>query len=518
MIANSTRQANSFKACEIQQGKYEESIRILNATIGEMKNKFDYQAEDVATLKDENAKLKRWLKSSDGNLNDVTEILFKTSDRQKVFTQTSSESCDLIVEIDGSKVTVSELVISSPGSIIGSVKHANGSSVDNKATELYIDHQQTLFLPTNISQHFPALRDLAVTSSGLMQIDSIAFRFMHNLKVLNLTSNKLQEIQPGTFDQLKLLESLDLSPNNLKTLETRTFTELGKLQILNLTGNRLKAISTNLFEPLKVLKSVNLTNNVRINLSFPEVTLEEIKNQLIEKCAVAVEIECFTLEPDYNGVEELREDEFDCIAVKLMIVQPKTKILKLKNQIDSHSFTFSVIDQHIAFLPFQLSSTFTNLHIVVVVRSKLTALNQHDFRGLTNLTNITIVNNNFASIKPEVFDDVPQLEHLNLSSNNIKTLPEMIFVKLAQLKTLNLSDNHLQSFLSELLPLNNVIEEFHIKNNELESISSGILRKFKKSKIIDMTENICIDIKYEKGKTDSKTLSELFLALRACLL
>ena len=72
----------------------------------------------------------------------------------------------------------------------------------------------------------------------------------------------------------------------------------------------------------------------------------------------------------------------------------------------------------------------------------------------------------------------------------------MIFVKLAQLKTLNLSDNKLRS-LSELLPLNNAIKEFYIKNNDLEKITSTISRDLKKSKIIDFTRNICIDIKYE---------------------
>ena len=175
----------------------------------------------------------------------------------------------------------------------------------------------------------------------------------------------------------------------------------------------------------------------------------------------------------------------------------------MKNQIDFDSFTFSVIDQHIAFLPFQLGKTFTNLHILVVVQSKLTALNQRGFEGLTNLKGTTIVNNNI------LFDDVPQLVHLNLSSNNIQTLPEMIFVKLAQLKTLNISDNRLQSFLFELLPMNNVIEEFHIKNNEPQNISLVHAKSLKKVKIINLSDNICIDLKSEKGKSDSKTITEL---------
>ena len=500
--AEKTRQAKLLKDHEIQHGKDEESIRQVNAV--------------VALIQDEHSKLKRWLKSCDGNLNAVTGILFKASDRQQFFIHPSSESLGLIVEVEGSKVIASELVITSPGSMMNSVKYFNESDVIIKATELQIDHQQTLFLPTNLGQHFPLLQVLVVTSSGLIQIDSSVFGSMRNLKVLNLTSNKLQEIEPGTFEQLKLLESLDLSSNNLRTLEISAINGLGKLQVLNLTGNRLKVISANLFEPLKVLQIADLPNNDCINMISPKHTLKQIKDQFIEECSVPVEIECFMLGPDDNGVEELREDEFDCIAVDLTIVHPKTKISKLKNQIDSDSFTFSVIDQRIAFLPIQLNKTFTNLNILVVIRSKLTALNQCDFKGLNKLTNITIVHNNISLIEPGVFDDVPQLIHLNLSSNNIKTLPAMLFVKLVQLKTLNLSDNRLQSFFSELLPMNNVIEEIHIKNNELQKISLANSIDLKNSKIIDLTENICIHFKYEKDKTDGKALPELFRALRDC--
>ena len=507
-------QAKLLKACEIQHRKDEDSIELLNGTNFEMKSKLDIETKVVASLQKDNAKSKRWLKSCDGILNAVIEILFNSSEQN--FTQPYSKLLVFIVEIDGSKVTASELVISSPGSMIKSVKNANGFDVNIVATELHIDHQQTLFLPTNLGQCFPSIEVLVVTSSGLMQIDPRIFGLIQNLKVLNLNSNKLQEIQPGTFDQHKLLESLDLSSNNLKTFEARAIIALEKLKNLNLAGNRLKSISPNIFEPLKVLQSADLSNNDCIDLSYPNMTLDEIKDQLVEECTAPVEIDCFTLGPDDNGSEKIQEEEFDCKAVGLTIVHPKIKISKLKNQIDSDSFTFSIINQHIAFLPFQLSKTFTNLHILVVVRSKLTALNQRDLEGLTNLKNITIVNNNILLIEPGVFDDVPQLEHLNLSSNHIQTLPATTFVKLVKLKTLNLSRNRLQSFFSEILPSNNVIEELHIENNKLQKISSTISSDLEKVKIIDLTNNTCIDFKYEKDKTGSKSLPELFKALQDC--
>ena len=323
--AKNTNQANLMTAHEIQHRKNEDLIRQLNATIGEMQTRLDLQAKVVTSFQEKITKMERWLKSCDGNLNSATEILFKTTDHQQVFTQASSEQLDLIVEFDGSNFTASELIIGSPGSMVRFFKYANGPDADNEATELRIDHQQTLFLPTNLGQHFPALQALAVTSSGLMHIDSSVFGLMNNLKVLNLTSNKLQEIQPSTFDQLKLLESLDLSSNNLKTLETSAIIGLDKLQVLNLAGNRLKSISSNIFEPLKVLQTVDLSNNDCISLSFPQMTLKEIGDQIIKDCTASVELECFMLGPDYNGVEEIREEDFDCVAVDLTIKHPNTR-------------------------------------------------------------------------------------------------------------------------------------------------------------------------------------------------
>ena len=506
--AENLSQTNLIRAHEMQRREYEDSIRRLNAVVNEIK------IELKKPCGSESAKLK----ACDGNLNAVTEILFKMSDHRRIFKKLSAESFNLIVEVVGSTFTASEVIINSPGSEVNSVKFTNGSDVNIEATELCIDSQQTLFLPTNLGQHFPELQMLAVVSSGLMQIDSNVFGFMKNLKVLNLNSNKLQEIEPGTFDQLKLLETLDLCFNNLKFLTVSAVKGLANLQVLLLADNHLQVISSNILDPLKVLKSADFSNNDCITLSYPKVTLKEIKDHLNKDCIKTVEIECFTLGPDHNEVEEIQKKTFDCNAVNLTIKHPVTKISKLRNQNGFDYLTFSIIDQHVSFLPLELGNTFTKLNVLIVMQSKLTALNQRDFEGLKNLKSIIIVHNNLASIEPGVFDDVPQLEHLNLSSNHIQSLPAMAFVKLVRLKTLNLSDNKLQNFLFELLPSSNVIEEFYIQNNEIKKTDLALSMNLKKIKIIDLTDNICIDVKYDKGNTVCKTLTELFLALHACLI
>lgn len=98
---------------------------------------------------------------------------------------------------------------------------------------------------------------------------------------------------------------------------------------------------------------------------------------------------------------------------------------------------------------------------------------------------------------------------MNLASNNIRRLPNKLLNQLNRLKILIWSDNFLKKFTASLLPPKNVIEELQIQNNQLELIETKTLRFLRKAKLIDMTENICIDMKYEKSQNNSRALVKL---------
>ena len=68
------------------------------------------------------------------------------------------------------------------------------------------------------------------------------------------------------------------------------------------------------------------------------------------------------------------------------------------------------------------------------------------------------------------------------------------------MKTLNLSGNQLTSVETELLPLNNLIEEFLINDNKIDYIDKRILRSLRRAKLLDFTENYCINMKYKTGE------------------
>jgi Leucine-rich repeat (LRR) protein len=200
-------------------------------------------------------------------------------------------------------------------------------------------------------------------------------------------------------------------------------------------------------------------------------------------------------------------------AHELRIDYPKTKIQQVvgfdSDEITRSVKTFIVVDQSIKFLPFQLGQTLPKLDKIVVDRSNLTALQKHDFKGLTELRHIEIRHNNLTSIGDETFDDVTQIESLDLSSNNIRSLPSKIFLHLVHLKSLILSNNQIEKFTADLMPRKNAIEVFQVNNNELDLIETKILRYLRRAKIIDLSGNICIDLKYEKTENNSKALVEL---------
>lgn len=490
------------------------------------------------------------LLSCDGNLNTATKNLLmvsKSLDTCEISLRSSPqinlETLDIEVRCSDTdddraegletECSIVNFKVNSPNVKIDRVINKNDGAVDR----LIIFAQETLFLPTNLADFFGKLDFLSVTYSGLYQIDDSTFKGMENLTTLILSNNKLIEIPVDAFTHQENLLTLDLSFNNIQSLSNEVFRPLKNIKSLNLNGNSLHTISAEVFEDLKHLSklllqnnklkfisanllsplnlsSVDFSNNICINMSHPTFSLNEITEAIIDKCIAPIELTCIFENDETNDVKAQNDESatFVCKAQELVIEYPKTKILKFNGNesIDSSNVTvFTVTDQSIKFLPFELSKIFPDLESIIIERSKLTSLLSFDFRGLSKLKRIEIRHNNLSSIEAGTFDDISRLEFLDLSFNAIKSLPSKIFSQLVHAKTLNLSNNELETLTPDLLPRKNLIEEFLVNNNQLEMIETKILRLLRRSKKIDLTANLCIDLKYEVSDNTSKTLIEL---------
>jgi Leucine-rich repeat (LRR) protein len=239
--------------------------------------------------------------------------------------------------------------------------------------------------------------------------------------------------------------------------------------------------------------------------------LHQHEDAIIDNCIAPIELNCKFEDEQPLIDDKSSESGFTCKAQSIKIDYPKTKILKIignDEEIKKVS-VFTSIDQSLKFLPYELAKNFANLRKIIVERSKLTALHKTDFSGFSNLKRIEIRHNNLSLIENGTFDDVTQLEHLDLSYNNIQSLPARIFMKLIHIKSLILSHNQIESFTADLLPRKNAIEVVLIDNNQLEIIETKTLRFLRKTKLIDLTGNVCIDLKFDKADKSSKSLVEL---------
>ena len=324
-----------------------------------------------------------------------------------------------------------------------------------------------------------------------------------------MSHNNLVDLEPKAFDNLVNLETLNFDNNLLININGELFVHLQKLKKLLLNDNKLKFISANLLTPMTSLQVVDFSKNDCIDMKHPEKTLNEIDGEIIDHCIAPIELTCQDAVDNQITVQK-NGNEKTCEVQNLTIFFPKTKISKIVNDFKTEdSAIFSVVGQQMKFLPFQLNKSFPKLQKIIVERSQLTALNKIDFEGLKALKNITITFNNISTIGQGAFDEVPQIDYLNLASNNIKTLPNNIFVKLTHMKILILADNQLTRIHANLLPRKNSIENFQVQNNELDTIETKILRALRKATLVNLSGNVCIDLKYEKSENSSRALIEL---------
>jgi Leucine-rich repeat (LRR) protein len=120
------------------------------------------------------------------------------------------------------------------------------------------NNKEVSFLPKNIAQAFPNLREIIAKKSSL-ELSPETFKCL-KLKVLDVSGLELESIDPEVFNLLAL-EKLDFSHNSVQGLNENTLINLPALQILDLSNNKLDSINQNVFESLQNLKVVDLQNN-----------------------------------------------------------------------------------------------------------------------------------------------------------------------------------------------------------------------------------------------------------------
>jgi hypothetical protein len=150
--------------------------------------------------------------------------------------------------------------------------------------------------------------------------------------------------------------------------------------------------------------------------------------------------------------------------------------------------------------------------------NKLESIDKDAFVGLVNLVELNLAHNLLTHISPEAFASLGSLQILHLQFNQMKFLASMVFFSLNQLSYINVSselplstydlvafmtdicfaDNHLESlFINIVKPGNNIVTFKAASNNNLTAIDSKLVKRLKKSQLIDFTNNSCIDAMFD---------------------
>lgn len=63
------------------------------------------------------------------------------------------------------------------------------------------------------------------------------------------------------------------------------------------------------------------------------------------------------------------------------------------------------------------------------------------------------------------------------------------------------SDNKIEGLFGDLVSIGNSISEFYAGDNKLMIIEQRLIKRLKKSSLIDFSKNNCIDVVYKKNST-----------------
>lgn len=152
------------------------------------------------------------------------------------------------------------------------------------------DNRDVKYLPKNIGEKFPNLKEFFAISCGLTVVRDFYFKDMKNLQFLTMTFNKISIIESEAFRDLISLERLWINDNLIETFHNKLFATMVKLQELSVDNNKIKVLSPTTFQiPDGKLELINLESNDCIDGYYgphgPK-TVGDLENEIRANCTI----------------------------------------------------------------------------------------------------------------------------------------------------------------------------------------------------------------------------------------
>ncbi|KAG5668885.1 hypothetical protein PVAND_016805 [Polypedilum vanderplanki] len=443
-----------------------------------------------------------------------------------------------------------------------------------KVEELFIVSHNLHFLPINIGEFFPNLKDLRVMKSKMTKITANSLKNLEKLEVLMMPKNEIVEIEEKAFSQLPNLKLLDLSDNqieslcknakienlNLKSHEIydqnhqfypvendydeiesevvtippqnqheicrnfKIFAPLENLKEINLENNKISYINWKVFENNENLEVINLKNNriSEIGSNFNLYALKHLDlsgntcvdaqySQLNANAMMETFVNNCKVGIMLKCLFENHHGDYTCRATDFNIDSENTIFTHISGMHQTELMTNSDVTKLIIIE--QNSKFFPNLIQGIlpnVTKLEIVSSKLTKVPKLKGFKTIDITSNDIPTIDDKVFNDSPEIEAIDLSDNKIFTIPDNLFGELKYLKYLNISNNQLATISTNFIPVENSIQEFFLKNNKLMKIDSNIVKNLVNADIIEFSGNLCVDNKFYRAADNVKKIMEIY--------
>lgn len=129
--------------------------------------------------------------------------------------------------------------------------------------DLRLDHNNISVLRKDVftSAGLHLLEILSICHTGLIVMESGAFRGLPRLEQLHLHNNLIRTLEPGTFANMTNLRGLHLANNRIQTLQPGLFTDLINLNYISLESNFIQLLQADVFLGLTKLRNLWLSEN-----------------------------------------------------------------------------------------------------------------------------------------------------------------------------------------------------------------------------------------------------------------
>ncbi|NXK50891.1 TLR5 protein, partial [Chauna torquata] len=280
---------------------------------------------------------------------------------------------------------------------------------------------------------------LDISNGYIFSLNSLIFKSLGNLELLNLFRNKVNHIQRQAFFGLGKLRTLNLSSNLLGELYDYTFEGLHSVMYIDLQQNHIGIIGQQSFSNLLSLKIIDLRDNVIKKLpSFPHLTSAFLgDNKLMSVAGTA--IAATHLELERNWLANLGDLYilFQVPDVQYIVLKQNrlSYCVKSVNVIENNQLIYMDLGENMLQLVWErdlcldVFRPLSKLQVLHLNNNYLTALPQEIFRGLISLKGLNLASNLLSYLSPGVF---PQsLTYLNLSRNQLFSPEPEVFMTLS---------------------------------------------------------------------------------------